>query len=264
MEIKGCDADGAKHIMRQYEEQAYTTKDFYRVLQEWIGDRILVDKSTSYALDLETLKKAECDFENALYIHLVGHPYSMVRCFECMQLDQAPFLGDHPFSARQLGELVWTISHLNIVEFLKGVPENRQFRLTFEELTHKPQQTLEAMCRALGLEVHPDLAQPCKDVERRMTNGIYPASTPMGDIKFHEHGRTSPEVAERWKQVTTDDFLGDITWQVAISLGYDPPERASESGSGYELVHRRKKARARRELVRRRRERRSRIPRCKS
>jgi amino acid adenylation domain-containing protein len=258
MEIKGCDADEAKRIMQQYEEQDYTTKDFYGVLQDWIGDRILVDKSPSYAFDLETLKKAERDSENALYIHLVRHPYAMVRSFESMHMDQVLFLDDHPFTTQQLAELIWVISHQNILEFLQGVPENRQFHMTFEELTHRPQETMEAMCKALDLEFHPDLLQPYKDREKKMTDGIYPASTPMGDIKFHEHRGINPEVADRWKQVETDNFLGDITWQLARSLGYDVPDGTEESDSGHELSHRRRKARARREFVRRQRERRSR------
>jgi amino acid adenylation domain-containing protein len=254
MELKDCDADEAKRIMGRYEEQAYTTKAFYRVLQEWIGDRILVDKSPSYAFDLETLKKAERDFEDALYIHLARHPCPMVRSFESMHMDQVLFLGDHPFSTHQLGELIWTISHQNILEFLHNVPENRQFRMTFEELTHRPQETMEAMCAALGLEFHSDLLQPYKNTEKKMTDGIYAASTPMGDIKFHEHQRINPQVADSWRQVETEDSLGDITRQVARSLGYDIPDGAKGSGGGDAQSHRRGKARARRELRQRRQE----------
>ena len=252
MELKGCDADEAKRIMQEYEEQDYTTTNFFRVLQEWIGDRILVDKSPSYAFDLETLRKAERDFEGPLYIHLVRHPYAMVRSFESMHMDQVLFLGDHPFTTRQLGELVWTISHQNILEFLKDIPENRQFYMTFEELTHRPHETMEAMCMTLDLEFHPDLLRPYKDKEKKMTDGIYAASTPMGDIKFLEHRGINPEVADRWKQVEMDNFLGDITWQLTRSLGYEVPSRKKESDRGHGLSPSRRKARAQRELMKRR------------
>ena len=258
MEIKDCDADEAKRVMHQYEEQGYTTKAFYRVLQEWINNRILVDKSPSYAFDFETLKKAERGFENAHYIHLVRHPYTTVRSFESMHMDQILFLRDHPFTTRQLGELIWTISHQNILKFLQDVPENRQFRLTFENLTHQPQEMMEAMCRVLDLEYHPDLLQPYKDMQKKMTDGIYPASTPMDDTRFHEHRGINPQVAERWRQVRTDNFLGDITWQVAISLGYDPPYFTGEDENGHLLSQRERGARARRESMRRLRMRRRR------
>jgi hypothetical protein len=231
MEIKGCNADEAKRIMQSYESKDYTTKSFYRVLQEWIGDRILVDKTPSYALDLETLKKAERDFENALYIHLTRHPYSTIRSFESMHMDQVLYLYNHPFERRMLGELVWTISHQYILEFLKFVPEDRKFRMAFEDLTSKTREVMETMCQRLGLEFHIDMLYPYKDKESKMTDGIYPESTPMGDIKFHEYREIKPEIADTWKRVNIDNFLGDVTWEVAEALGYINPSNKRDSGS---------------------------------
>jgi acyl carrier protein len=82
MEIKGCGAEEAASIMREFEERDLSTKEFYRLIQEWIGDRTLVDKTPSYALHTSILRRAEVDFENALYIHLLRHPRGMIRSFE--------------------------------------------------------------------------------------------------------------------------------------------------------------------------------------
>ena len=208
MQIQGCDADQAKRMIARYEDQDMTTKQFYRVLQDWIAPQTLVDKSPSYALDLATLKRAECDFEDALYIHLVRHPYAMVRSFERYRLEQVFFMPEHPFSARELGELVWVVSHQNIVEFLGGVPKDRQYRMHFEDLTQQPQAVMEQMCRQLGLEYHPDLIEPYKDKEKKMTDGIYAASAPMGDMKFNEYQGIDPKVAESWKEVMQGQLPG--------------------------------------------------------
>ncbi|MFQ6003398.1 MAG: sulfotransferase, partial [Candidatus Zixiibacteriota bacterium] len=264
MEIKCCDADQAKQIMQHYEEEKYTTKEFYRVLQNWIGDRILVDKSPSYALDLEILKKAERDFESAFYIHLVRHPYAMIRSFESMHMDQVLFLGDHPFSTRELGELVWIISHQNILEFLKAIPQNRQFLMRFEDLTQRPQDTIKTMCKALNLEFHPEMLEPYRNIEKKMTDGIYAASTPMGDIKFRDHKGINPMVAERWKQVSTDNFLGDITWEVARVFGYEVPDETEKGEDYLDVSNEKSQASARLERMRRRRERRNRMRKSKS
>ena len=231
MQIHGCDADQAKRILEQYEDQDMTTKQFYRVLQNWIAPQTLVDKSPSYALDLETLKRAECDFEEALYIHLVRHPYAMVRSFERYRLEQVFFMPEHPFSARELGELVWVVSHQNIVEFLDGVPEERRYRMHFEELTRQPQAVMEQMCQKLGLEYHPDLIEPYKDKEKKMTDGIYAASAPMGDMKFNEYQGIDPKVAESWKEVMRDNFLGEVTWEWAERLGYERVGRQAGFGN---------------------------------
>jgi amino acid adenylation domain-containing protein len=240
MQIHGCDADQAKCILEQYEDQDTTTKQFYRVLQNWIAPQTLVDKSPSYALDLETLKRAEDDFEEALYIHLVRHPYAMVRSFERYRLAQVLRLPPHPFSARQLGELVWVVSHQNIVEFLDGVPKERQYLMRFEDLTQQPRAVMEQMCQTLGLAYHPDLLEPYKDQEHKMTDGIYAVSAPMGDMKFNEYQGIDAKVAESWKEVVRDNFLGEIAWEWAERLGYEPVGRqvARRKGSYINITKR--------------------------
>jgi len=223
MELRDCGADEAMCIMEACERQDQSTKQFYRTLQEWIGDRLLVDKSPSYALDLRTLERAERDFEGALYIHLVRHPYAMVRSFERYHMDQVLYLKPHPFSPRQLGELVWLVSHENIVQFLGQVPAHRQHQVHFEQLVRQPRQVMEDLCRKLSLEFHPNLLRPYDNLERSMIDGLHAESKPMGDTRFLEHDGINPAVAEAWRDVLIDDFLGEVTWEMAVSLGYEGP-----------------------------------------
>jgi amino acid adenylation domain-containing protein len=185
MQIQGCDADQAKRILARYEDQDMTTKQFYRVLQDWIAPQTLVDKSPLYALDLATLKRAEDDFKDALYIHLVRHPYAMVRSFE-------------------------------------------RYRM---KLTHQPRAMMEQMCQKLGLEYHPDLIEPYKDKEKKMTDGIYAVSAPMGDTKFNDYQGIDPKIAEGWREVMRDNFLGEVTWEWAERLGYKRVGRQVDLGS---------------------------------
>jgi amino acid adenylation domain-containing protein len=121
MEIKSCGSAEAASIMRALEERDLSTKEFYRLMQEWLGDRRLVDKTPSYALQTSIMQRAEVDFENALYIHLLRHPRGMIRSFEEAKLDQIFFRHAHPFSRRAQAEMIWTISHQNILEFLQEV-----------------------------------------------------------------------------------------------------------------------------------------------
>jgi amino acid adenylation domain-containing protein len=231
METERCDADNAKSLMERYEARDLATKRFYNLLQARLGDRMLVDKSPSYALDPEALRKAERDFRDAIYIHLVRHPYAAVRSFVNMRMDQVMYLRDHGLSARQLGEAIWTLSHRNIASFLDEVPEGRKFRLTFENLVRNPESTMRALCSAVGLEFHPSLVTPYEDVDRKMTDGVYAESTPMGDPRFRNHGRIDSSIADRWRDVAFDDFLGAVTWETAIALGYPPPAHGEVAGS---------------------------------
>jgi amino acid adenylation domain-containing protein len=240
MEILGCDAAEAKGIMAEHEDRGVSTKAFYAVLQDWLGGRMLIDKSPAYATDLNALRKAETDFADALYIHLVRHPYSMVRSFESYHMDQILYLRKHPYTPRQLGELIWTISQQNILQFFEEVPKERQIRISFEDLVTDPVKAMREMCQQLSIEYHEGLTQPYEDTERKMTDGIYTESTPMGDTRFLEHQRIKPEMADTWKAVLENDFLGDVTWRTAERLGYERPGDQRRARRGRESARRRR------------------------
>jgi amino acid adenylation domain-containing protein len=228
MEIKSCDAEEARRIMRSMEERGLTTKECYGQLQEWLGQRMLVDKTPSYALDRATLEKAERDFDNALYVHLARHPSGMIRSFEEARLDQIFFRYEHSYSRRELAELVWIISHQNIIEFLDHIPPERQHRIKFEDLLAQPESVMESLCRFLGLTLHADMLQPYKDKERRMTDGLHAESRMLGDVKFHGYGEIVASVGSEWREQEEEKRapLSEITWEVAGRLGYERERRA--------------------------------------
>src|SRR5205085_2952322 len=186
MEIKGCSMEEARRIMEECEEQNLSAPEFYRLMQEWIGERTLVDKTPSYALDKEVLRRAESCFNDTLYIHLLRHPYGMIRSFEEAKLEQVFFRYEHSFARRELAELIWLTSQQNIKEFLTEIPLRRQYQLRFEELVTRPKEMLEGLCDFLGIEFHAEMVEPYREKEKRMTDGIHPLSQMLGDVKFHQ------------------------------------------------------------------------------
>jgi amino acid adenylation domain-containing protein len=183
---------------------------------------MLVDKSPSYALDLESLRRAEAGFESPKYIHLVRHPAAMVRSFEEARLDQVFFRWEHPFSVRSLAELIWIVSQENILRFLAEVPAERQHRVVFEDLVRDPRRVLEGICGFLGIEYDPEMERPYADAASRMTDGLHAESRMLGDVKFHEHGRIEPTAADRWRRLDSEDSLGEPARRLATDLGYRP------------------------------------------
>jgi amino acid adenylation domain-containing protein len=220
MEIEGCDGDAARRIMAEHEARGSSTGEFYRVLQERIAPRMLVDKSPQYALDPGALQRAERDFDGALYIHLSRHPYAMIKSFEKYRMDQVLYLHEQPFTARTLAELVWLVSHRNILEFLDDVPARRHVHVRYEDLVRDPEAAMRLVCERLGLEMHEAMLKPYEAVERKMVDGVHDVSMPMGDTNFLRHGAIKPGLADAWRGVLADDFLGEPTWQTAAQLGY--------------------------------------------
>ncbi len=222
MGARSCDVEAAEAQMQTFEAENLSTREFYQHLQNWLGDKVLIDKTPSYAYHLDILRRAETEFfENAQYLHLVRHPYGTMRSFEDAQLDRlVPFMRDSGYSRRECAELAWLISHQNILEFLKGVPLQRQYRLRFEDLVTYPEATMEGICDFLDIDFEAAMLEPYEEKQKRMTDGVRAVSKMSGDLKFHLHKGIDPDMAERWKHYYSDDFLGDMTWELAESMGY--------------------------------------------
>jgi amino acid adenylation domain-containing protein len=224
MEIQHCSADEASQTIHEYELARMPVQDFYGRLQDWVAPRILVDKTPAYAFDLTTLKRAEIYFKEPLYIHLIRHPNGMVRSFEDAKLDQI-FRYEHPYTTPEIAEILWTLSHQNILQFLDEVPSARQHRIKFEDLVKRPEAVMKRVCSFLNLEYDTAMIEPHQGKVEKMTDGIHGLSRMLGDIKFHTHQMIDPDIADRWK--AKPRALGEITWQVAELLGY---ERQVEAG----------------------------------
>ena len=226
-QLKNSSTEQAQKLMQEFEQQL-TTKEFFSWMQQLLREQILVDKTPTYALDLETLKRIEEDFDNPLYIHLLRHPYGMIRSFKEARLDRVchalfPTLGNvnQPiFDCVELAELIWLISHQNILKFLQNIPSDRHYRVRFEDFVSQPKTVVEGISQFLNLDFDMEMLQPYKEQDKRMTDGLHSVSRMLGDVKFHQHKTIDPAVADAWRKHYTVDFLGDVTWQVAESLGY--------------------------------------------
>jgi len=240
MAIKDCDLEEAKQIVQSYRDQKMSTKQFFGIMQEWLGERLFVDKTPNYSLDTDVLYRIEEDFDNPLYIHLIRHPYGVIPSFEKARLHvfYPPFFkSQHPFTSNELAEIVWVISHQNILQFLESVPVERQYRILYEDMVTYPREKMVEVSRFLGVDYHPDMLQPQKNPRARMTEAIHPLAKMVGDVRFFEHNGIDGRNAYRWQNDLTIDYLGDVTWQMAELFGYDrsiinkfiPPDKEKDA-----------------------------------
>ncbi|MFM8253140.1 MAG: sulfotransferase family protein, partial [Planctomycetota bacterium] len=237
METQQCDVETARAIVQQSEQQGATTQQFYQLLQAPLGDRLLVDKTPSYAGQLHVLQRAEEMFDEPLYVHLLRHPCGMIRSY----VDYKMYLTystrykvemEFPYTPQQIGELVWLISHRNILQTLKSVPQHRQHRICFETLVKQPDSTMQALCNFLSLDYCPDMAQPYEKREDRMLDGVVANGRMQGDQKFLvKHKAIDPKVADEWREHLSIDILGEPTRLLAAQLGYEEFQTPASSPS---------------------------------
>jgi amino acid adenylation domain-containing protein len=234
MEAKNVGLEEAKAEIEAFERSGMSVMEFYGVLQNLLSDRILVDKSPSYVLHPSILHRIEETFEDAFYVHLHRHPLGMTHSFEEAKLHQIFFRYAHNYSPRQLGELIWSMSHHNIQQFLKQIPANRQSSISFENMTSDPEAEMERLCRDIGLDFEPEMLAIYREQElkKRMTDGIHAESRMLGDVKFHTHKKIDSNASERWKEKLDIQSTSDVTRLIAAGLGYvvpDPSTRFSPS-----------------------------------
>ncbi len=230
MQAHGIGLAAAQTMMIERENTGGSVHDFYREMQAAIAPRRLVDKTPDYAMDLDILRRAERMFDGARYIHLARHPLGMIRSYEQGRfLLESPYRGQHDFSARQMAELTWLISHRNIQTFLQEIPAERQRMVRFEDVLAGPETAMRTVGEFLGVGYDPGMIAPYADGSSRMTDGIHAASPQVGDHHFQRHGALKAEVADQWRAEYHEDFLGPMTWEVATHLGYKNPFQTAPS-----------------------------------
>ena len=224
MQLNGWDAVRALAFVADCEQQGMTTKAFYRELQApLLGERLLVDKTPWYIVDVDILKRIDRDFVDPLYIHLVRHPLGMVRSYEessMQRLLPPSATQDGGIGSRELAELTWLLAQQNTLEISKQVPSSRWLQVQYEDLVVEPEAVLRRVCDFIGIPYESAMANPYDDMDRRMTDGVASASRMSGDLKFHLHNAINPDAAVRWKRFYSEDVLGHPTRELAAALGY--------------------------------------------
>ncbi len=230
MQLSGTSAADATAMLEALEARACPTHEYYAMLQRLAEGRLLVDKTPDYAMDPAVLSHAEACFEAPYYIHLVRHPYGMIRSFEEARLDQLWFprfvhqadgrQAVSPFTSRQFAEMVWLTINDNILAFLETIPPARHIRLSFEALVSEPLSSAQRICDLIGVGFEQAMLTPHDDRVARMTDGIHDVSRMIGDPKFHHYNKIENVVADQWKTAYVSDFLSHACLNTATAIGY--------------------------------------------
>lgn len=219
MELKGLDADAGKRLIDELTQQDAPIQDVYAQLQQAANGRIIVDKSPSYAADIETLERGELLFDGAKYVHLVRHPYSMIESYVRIRLDK--LMGADKLDPIAVGEHVWALSNSNALRFGRQIDPGRFHIVRYEDLVSNPEDVMRRLLEFLGLPWDPNVLKPYEG--KRMTDGIYAESRPTGDPRFHLHKGIESELGEVWRTIDLGRPLGGFVRRIAPEFDYELP-----------------------------------------
>ncbi|MEL7419790.1 MAG: alpha/beta fold hydrolase [Cyanobacteria bacterium J06555_3] len=227
MALKDIDAAASQELVDRLITENTSVQEVYQQLQHLAGDRLLVDKSPSYASNRATLERGEEIFEGAKYIHLVRHPYAAIESFARMRMDKLVSAGDaDPY---ELAELIWRDSNQNILNLAQDIDPERYHLVYYEDLVSQPQSVLKGICQFLGVPFDQAVLTPYQG--DRMTDGVSDTAMSLGDPNFLNHQTIDANLANAWRDIKLPKTLGTYTQQLAQQLKYELPQEAIE-GSG--------------------------------
>ena len=166
------------------------------------------------------MRRAEQIFDDAIYVHLVRHPYAMMDSFLRVRLDQqfSSSLFDEPNPDPYIvAETIWATANRNLTTFLKDVDPDRQRLVRYEDLVQQPEKIMRDLCALMELPYDPALITPYDGRRERMMGGI-------GDPNILTHTGIDPTLAETWRSITLPRRLDPSTKKLAEQFGYDLPD----------------------------------------
>jgi hypothetical protein len=217
-ELMNISFDQAKQLINEMIAKNLPTQEVYRIMQQHAGDRLIVDKTPPNTLSSDILKKAETMFDNAKYILLVRHPYSVIESFVRNRIYSLKGR-DKSLDPFLLGEKVWQISNHNMYEFSKTLPEDRYIWVKFEDLVRNTEQVVRQICNFLGYPYEDRLLNPYEG--NRMLVG-------PGDMNIFLHDKIDKNMAEQWKEVKLPILLNEETCRIADLFKYELPFEKSK------------------------------------
>lgn len=220
VELLNLEPEAGWALIDKMVAENHTVPEVYNRIQTLAGDKLVVDKTPPYAMDMETLRRAEQIFEDAIYIHLVRHPYAMMESFLRVRLDQqfSSSLFDEPNPDPYIiAETIWATANRNLTTFLADVDPARHRLVRYEDLVQKPEETMRDLCSLMELSYEPSLITPYDGRRERMMGGI-------GDPNILTHTGIDPSLADRWQKVTLPRRLDPTTKQLAEQFGYELPD----------------------------------------
>lgn len=220
MELLQVKAEQAEALLSDWRQHQTTVPAVYDKLQQMAEGRLLVDKSPTYSLSLETLERAEQMFEGAKYIHLVRHPYAVIESFVHNRMykifDLEP---DQPY---RLAEQVWQACNQNIRTFASTLNADRHYTLRYEDLVVDPEPAMRGLCAFLDLPFDPAVLTPYEG--RRMTDGVTAQSMAVDDPNFRQRSRIEAHLAKIWQGIQLPHRLSNTSQALATQFDYPLPQ----------------------------------------
>lgn len=217
-ELERISSEEALERVDRFVKDELPIRKAYQMLQELSKGNYVIDKTPPYALEIETLHRAENIGKNPFYIHQYRNPISVMESLVRNRFDKMMGMkSDNPWV---LGEQIWLSMNRNIIKFLSGIPKERQMRVCYEDLVQNPEIIMRGICARLNVKFEEAMLHPHQG--DRMIHGLHRGiSVSAGDPNFLDRKGVDPKLANTWqKHLDKAHLLTPETISLAEELGY--------------------------------------------
>lgn len=205
--------------LEEISQQQLPVEEVYTLLQHAIDQRLLVDKTPLYALDINIIESTRTRFFRPRYIVLNRNPVEMKRSYTEAHMDQ---IWMYPLSNKpgDLAELIWYRCFSNIDRFINSEQASRCLSINFEDLVSQPKQVASRICKFLNINFDPSMLDPYDNRKIRMTEGAETGSPMIGDPGFFQHSAINIDRAGLGFEVPSEASVGEPVRKLARKMGY--------------------------------------------
>lgn len=224
VELYKTGVDEGWKILDDFVDKNITVQELYAKFQELCGDKMLIDKSPPYCMDMRTLHYAEEIFDKPKYILLYRHPYSVMESMLKLRLDKLfsrSLFMRNDVDPWVVVETVWNISNRNLLTFSNQIDKERIHWVRFEDFVQNPEAIMQNICAFLEIPYEDTILTPYDGKKERMISGL-------GDPNILLHNKIDPKLADVWKNIKIPHSLDESTKAIAAQLGYELPEVGEE------------------------------------
>jgi hypothetical protein len=193
-EIRGIKREVSSAVDQMYTRDKRNVTQFFKEIDPHIKEKILIDKTPTYAFSLATLERLKLTFPQAKFIHLVRKPNAVIKSLIDADLGQLiRFQKTSGISSGRFAEALWCICEKNIQAALTD-STSQSIKLNFEDLVTNPKPIIEKL--QCFLEVEPFVNfNPYIDLStsKEKINQF------AGDLKTYLHNSIDPKTAFEWK-----------------------------------------------------------------
>jgi phthiocerol/phenolphthiocerol synthesis type-I polyketide synthase E len=224
VELNRIGVDEGWRMLDEFAARNITVQEMYAKLQELCGDKILIDKTPPYCLDMKTLHYAEEIVDMPKYILLYRHPYAVMESMLKLRLDKlfsrSLFMKDD-IDPYVVVETVWNLANRNLIAFANQIDKERLLWVRFEDLVKNPAAIMKDICTFLEIPYQDTVLTPYDGKKERMMGGL-------GDPNILSHNCIDPKLADVWKEIRLPYLLDESTKTIACQLGYELTEDEKE------------------------------------